>query len=384
MGSETAKSDLQLEYQFIFHGTGNSGSIPSIECLTASKNSKFCETCQSAITPEGKKNLRRNTGGILHVTQPNGEKGTIVIDVGKNFLSSAVEWFPKYGLRKIDGVLITHPHADAMNGLDDLRGWTSAIQSYIDVYVSRDTFLQVQRAFPYLVSKEFASGGGDVAQFKWHIIEPNQRFTIGNTGVEVTPFLVHHGRLFTNGQPPPEWLPTPDSSHPTTPTSHPNPLPNGGSLQPSPALVHPYYCLGFVIRDIVYISDVSYIPETAWSVIETARRRPYSVFIVDCLKLIPHISHFGLAQAVTAARRLGGMELNTYLVGFSHDISHATWEKIGRILERSEDDNGEELDEVTKSALLLVPKGPALRIRPAHDGLRLCFGKDGDIWEDNA
>ena len=68
---------------------------------------------------------------------------TIVIDVGKNFQAAAVEWFPKYGLRRIDAVLITHAHADgtwpfalpisrhclivpwepvAMNGLDDLRG----------------------------------------------------------------------------------------------------------------------------------------------------------------------------------------------------------------------------------------------------------------------
>lgn len=68
-----------------------------------------------------------------------------------------------------------------MNGLDDLRGgfytsyaseatiyavlgWTlgGAIQSHIDVYVSQETFIEVQRSFPYLVAKEFASGGGDV------------------------------------------------------------------------------------------------------------------------------------------------------------------------------------------------------------------------------
>jgi len=118
-------------------------------------------------------------------------------------------------------------------------------------------------------------------------------------------------------------------------------------------------------------------------VIEAARRKPYSVFIVDCLRLTSHISHFGLVQAVTAARRLGGMELNTYLVGFSHDVSHATWENIGRILKCGANDNVEKLDEVTKSALLLVPEGPPLRIRPAYDGLRLCFGKDGDVWEDD-
>lgn len=68
-----------------------------------------------------------------------------------------------------------------MNGLDDLRGecqaerllvliqlllgWTldGAIQSHIDIYTSQATFIQVERAFPYLVSKEFASGGGDVS-----------------------------------------------------------------------------------------------------------------------------------------------------------------------------------------------------------------------------
>lgn len=70
-----------------------------------------------------------------------------------------------------------------MNGLDDLRGqainfseywypdldkgWTlrSAIQDHIDVYVSQDTFTEVRRSFPYLVAKEFASGGGDESFF---------------------------------------------------------------------------------------------------------------------------------------------------------------------------------------------------------------------------
>lgn len=43
-------------------------------------------------------------------------------------------------------------------------GWTlgGAIQEHIDVYISQNTFKEVQRTFPYLVAKEFASGGGDV------------------------------------------------------------------------------------------------------------------------------------------------------------------------------------------------------------------------------
>jgi hypothetical protein len=40
-----------------------------------------------------------------------------------------------------------------------LRG---SIQQFIDVYVSQTTFAEVERAFPYMVAREFASGGGDV------------------------------------------------------------------------------------------------------------------------------------------------------------------------------------------------------------------------------
>lgn len=44
-------------------------------------------------------------------------------------------------------------------------GWTlnGNIQPFIDIYVSLATFKEVQRAFPYLVCREFASGGGDVS-----------------------------------------------------------------------------------------------------------------------------------------------------------------------------------------------------------------------------
>lgn len=41
-----------------------------------------------------------------------GTYRTVVIDAGKNFQAAALEWFPKYQLRRIDALLITHAHAD--------------------------------------------------------------------------------------------------------------------------------------------------------------------------------------------------------------------------------------------------------------------------------
>lgn len=68
---------------------------------------------------------------------------TILIDCGKTFREQALKFFPKKGLRQIDAVILTREsksfetcelggtneslslsdhHADAVDGLDDLRG----------------------------------------------------------------------------------------------------------------------------------------------------------------------------------------------------------------------------------------------------------------------
>jgi phosphoribosyl 1,2-cyclic phosphodiesterase len=82
---------------------------PTIGCITHPEN-KGCECCRSALTPEGKKNVRRNTSALLRV-KPNGkdtrleDTKSILIDCGKSFLTSALEWFPQKGFRKIDALV---------------------------------------------------------------------------------------------------------------------------------------------------------------------------------------------------------------------------------------------------------------------------------------
>ncbi|KAH0590287.1 hypothetical protein H2248_000449 [Termitomyces sp. 'cryptogamus'] len=368
--------------ELIFLGTGTSSSLPHVDCLTAPPEAKPCKTCLSTLTPEGKKNIRRNTSVALRLSAKDGRKVTVVVDAGKNFQAAALEWFPKYGLRRIDALLITHAHADAMNGLDDLRGWTlnTAIQSHIDVYVSQSTFEGVQRSFPYLVAKEFASGGGDVPEFKWHIIEDNVPFEILDTGIQITPFAVHHGRVFSVVPPLAPTSSVTTISTPVKPTTLLSKL-----LPDQERLVdevkNPYLCFGFKFgHDIVYISDVSYIPEDKWPIVESrpSNGRALPVLVLDCLRLRPHTSHFGLENAVDSARRIDATR--TYLIGFGHEVAHDDLVMLGEAVGGKALET-ETLTETVKAGLELIQQGKNVWVRPSHDGLRVFVGGDGRVHD---
>jgi len=308
-----------------------------------------------------------------------------VIDCGKNFQAAALEWFPKYGLRKIDALLITHAHADAMNGLDDLRGWTlhQRIQDHIDVYVSRATFKEVQRSFPYLVRKDFATGGGAVPEFNWHIIEDKVPFEIGETGVYITPFAVHHGRIFSDVPEVPEYVPSPAVTLPPTPVSTPpfsfgrGGTPRSASPEQEVEVIRPYLCFGFKIREeIVYISDVSHIPDDSWNIIRSPQSQSQlPVCVLDCLRLREHPSHFGLAESVSAARKIAAKR--TYFTGFSHDLTHDEYVTIGEIIGGSKKQEKKLTVNENKGAGM-IRSGEKIWVRPAHDGLRV-YAQDGLI-----
>jgi phosphoribosyl 1,2-cyclic phosphodiesterase len=391
--------------EFIFLGTGTSGSLPNVSCLTAPKTDAPCKTCLSTLEAEGKKNIRRNTSAVMRIKGKDGKKRTIVIDVGKNFQAAAVEWFPKYGLRQIDAVLISHAHADAMNGLDDLRGWTlrGSIQKYIDVYASQATFTEVERSFPYMVAREYASGGGDIPEFKWHIFEDKVPIDVADSGVVITPFEVHHGRLFAAASPP-AFTPTPAITTPSTPTKMPSTPKSGPSASllvpqavPAPLSgrplaiadngqgvpeLYPYLCHAFKIQDsVIYLSDVSWISDESWAVINQPSvdnpSHQYAVAIVDCLRPIAHISHYGIREAVNVARRINAQR--TYLTGFGHEVSHEEYVTIGEYV------GGKIIDSPTameKYCIDLVDEGKEIWLRPSHDGLR--FEVDSEGVKDNS
>ncbi|KAJ6519416.1 beta-lactamase-like protein [Mycena sanguinolenta] len=370
--------------EVVFLGTGTSSSVPHIDCITAhaipgSSDRPPCRTCLSTIdgSAEGKRNIRRNTSIVVRMPSKQGSV-TVLVDCGKNFQAAAMQWFPQFGLRKIDAVLITHAHADAVNGLDDLRAWTlsSRIQSHVDIYVSEATYLDIKRMFPYLVSKEFASGGGLIPEFVWHVCIDNAKpFQINDTSITVTPFLVHHGRLFT--KPPSVSAPSLEVSAAQL-TLEDSPANIEVKEAPIEEVIQPYMCFAFRIQeDLVYLSDCGEIPDEAWSSLHPASGRQLPVCILDCLHLRSHPSHFGLEQSIVAARKIGAKR--TYLLGFSHELAQDEYVTIGEVIGGAEPPTNPTENET--NGLEMIGTGDPIWVRPAHDGLKIEIFPDQQVTD---
>ncbi|CAG8490745.1 11505_t:CDS:2 [Ambispora gerdemannii] len=291
--------------EIIFLGTGTSSGVPTINCLTAPEQT--CKTCISTLSERGQVNVRRNTSLLVRVDNPDGRLRNIVIDCGKTFYVSTLKWFPHHKLRHIDALVLTHPHADAINGLDDLRAWTlnKAIQEYIPIYLSSDTKTTLEQTFPYIVDQSMATGGGDLPSFQFNTIDSRTPFIV--EGLEFIPLPVHHGINFANKE--------------------------------------PFINLGFRFDNVTYISDCNFIPEQTREKIKGSE-----LVILDALNRKKHNSHFSIDQAVETTRDFCPKPKRTYLVGFSHDIEHYDLEREMENLQEKE---------------------PDLWVRPAYDGLKI-------------
>lgn len=148
----------------------------------------------------------------------------MVIDVGKTFREGALRWMPHRNITSLDAVVLTHEHADAFGGLDDVRGFqrsprfidgnlaTTAAggqrveSSATPVFLSQQCFAAVKRQFGYLVPRETRvtkmedpSGGTavppkvvrSVASLEYHVIQSFKPFIAA--GLKMTPLPVMHG-----------------------------------------------------------------------------------------------------------------------------------------------------------------------------------------------
>lgn len=170
-------------------------------------------------------------------------------------------------------------------------------------------------------------------------------------------------------------------SAPARPTIPSYELPSGQE-KVTEEILSPYFCFGFKFgHEIIYMSDVSYIPDDKWPIIESRapNGRPLPVLILDCLRLRPHTSHFGLKDAVDTARRIGATR--TYLIGFGHEVAHDDLVMLGEAVGGKIPEDTEILPETVKAGLELIHQGENIWLRPSHDGLQVLVGKDGWVHD---
>ncbi|KZV58804.1 hypothetical protein F511_18641 [Dorcoceras hygrometricum] len=251
--------------EIVFIGTGTSEGIPRVSCLT--NPNKTCPVCFKAAEP-GSRNKRLNTSLLVRLPRPLGECN-ILIDAGKFFYHSALRWFPAYGIRTIDAVIITHSHADAIGGLDDLRDWTNNVQPSVPIYTALRDFEVMNKTHYYLVDKSGVTPGAAVSDLQFNIIQEE-------------PFLVHDLQFI----PLPVW--------------------HGRG----------YRSLGFRFGNICYISDVSEIPEDTYPLLENC-----GILILDALRPDRSSStHFGLPKALEEVRKI--RPKRTLFTGMMHLMDH--------------------------------------------------------------
>lgn len=261
--------------KIVFLGTGTSSGVPLVSCLL--KND--CETCNDT-KKKNSKNKRGNTSLVIKYKKKN-----ILIDVGKFFYQSAIEWFPCHNITSIDSILITHDHFDAIGGMDDLRDFTNQIEHQIPIYLRKSDLKTVNEIYPYLVDPQKSSAGfqkhqilmfkgGGIAKLKFIELKDSET-PIELFGLKITPLEVFHGKKYT--------------------------------------------CLGFMFGKVVYLSDVSLIPEKIFQQIKEC-----DILILDCLNdKKSHPSHFTYQESLEMILKINPKE--SYFIGMTHEMNHENY-----------------------------------------------------------
>jgi len=228
-----------------FLGTGTSTGVPSIACE--------CETCVSNDPRD--KRLR-----VSVIIEHDGQ--SVLIDTSSDFRQQAL----RYGLKRLDAVLITHCHADHIFGLDDIRPLNFRFGA-LGVYANEVAWVDIRRIFKYIF--EPSHFGGGLPQVIAHTVFPGASFVLSR-GLEVTPLELIHGRL---------------------------PV------------------MAYRLNDFAYATDLSEIPPETMDAL-----RDLDVLVLDCLRFTKHPTHLWVEKALEYVEQL--KPRRTFFTHIAHDIKH--------------------------------------------------------------
>jgi phosphoribosyl 1,2-cyclic phosphate phosphodiesterase len=189
-----------------------------------------------------------------------------LIDCGTDFRTQAIH----NGIEDVDFVLLTHTHADHVNGLDDLRAFNMIHKHPIDIFATPESLADIRTRFAYCFQPP--PPGGGIPNLLLHEIDGD----FDAFGIHFEVLRVFHGTL---------------------------PI------------------IGFRIGNFGYITDASTIPPET-----IARLKGVQVLITSALRHRPHPTHMSLDEAVRVAEQVGASQ--TYFTHMCHDLDHEATNRI--------------------------------------------------------
>jgi phosphoribosyl 1,2-cyclic phosphate phosphodiesterase len=218
-----------MSYRFTILGCGSSGGVPRL--------GGHWGDCD----PLEPKNIRRRCSLLV---ERDGLGGTtrVLIDTSPDMRAQLLD----AGVGELDAVVYTHPHADHVHGIDDLRMIVFNMRKRLDVWADTPTAAALRQRFDYAFETPPGSAYPPICDLR-HI---RGEIIVNGPGGQIilTPFEVVHGTI--------------------------------------PAL-------GFRVAGMAYLPDVSDIPTHSWDVLHGL-----DIWIVDALRRTPHPSHSHLSQTL--------------------------------------------------------------------------------------
>ena len=155
-------------------------------------------------------------------------------------------------VKSLDGVLITHCHADHINGIDDFRFLNVLMKKDLNLYATKQNIDEIKKRFAYVFDKLSPQANG--FYYKPCLIpnEINGLFEINN--LKILSFQQDHGFIESTG---------------------------------------------FRIKNFAYSSDIFNISEDVFEKLENL-----DLWIVDCLRFEPHKSHAHYDKVMKWVKRL--------------------------------------------------------------------------------
>ena len=227
-----------MTLKFTILGCGFSGGVPR------------AALGWGACDPKNPKNRRRRTSLLVEKTGPGGKKTSILVDTSPDLREQLYD----AGVMWLDAVFYTHPHADHVHGIDDLRGLFIHKRRPVEVYMDEPTSHDVRKRFDYCFATQPGSEYPPIVIE--NRIEAGHAVAINGEGgpITVLPFLQDHGDI------------------------------------PS---------LGFRFGGLAYSCDLSAVVPDSIPLLANLE-----VWIVDALRYRPHPSHFSLSDALSWIRRI--------------------------------------------------------------------------------